>query len=485
MLPHGGSQDGREEPQIHCAPGGTCRVTGHFGSVLLRFRLAAGYTQEDLADRCGLSARTISDLERGQVGRPRPTTVRLLADALDLSGTPRARFLEAARGRPSPEVDPAGIPHVTTDVARPRPAQLPADIPDFTGRSSAMARIRELLSAPADGEAVPVLVLSGPGGIGKSTLAVHACHELRHHFGDGQLYADLRGVGIDTASVTDVMRRFLRDLGGVRVPDTGDETTTLYRSVLAGRRVLILLDGARDVGQVHDLVPGSASCAVVITSRTHLPELAGAWNVDLDVLDPAESRTMFLKCLGDRQVSAESAAIAEVVRSCAGLPLAIRIAGARLMTRPGWSVATLAGRLAQSHSILDELKAGNLAVRAAFQLSYEQLTADGTHASSFRLLSLWPGRDITLDAAAALLGRPVAAVENDLEALVDARLLEAPVTGRYRMHELLHAFAMECAAREESPSDRHAAIDRIASWYLHAAVNADRLIAPHSTQAPG
>ena len=254
-----------------------------------------------------------------------------------------------------------------------------------------------------------MVLVVGSGGLGKSALAVHAAHLLASRFPDGQLYANLLGA-TQPADPAEVLGRFLRDLGmdGHRIPLGEEERAAHFRTRLAGKQVLIVLDDARDAAQVMPLLPGSASCAVLVTTRNWLPELVGSAALDLEVLSPDEGRELFTRVVGAKRVAAEPAAADEVLAACVGLPLAIRIAGARLATRGAWSVRTLADRLADERRRLDELRVGNLAVRASFEVSFASLrreAADGAGpAGAFRLLGLWTGPWIGLPAASALLG---------------------------------------------------------------------------------
>ena len=375
----------------------------------------------------------------------------------------------------------------------PVPAQLPADIPDFTGRSGQVEQLRGLL-AGVGGEdspgAVRVVLVVGPGGQGKTTLGVHAAHLLRGEFPDGQLYASMLGA-TQPVDPAEVLARFLRDLGEdpARIPLDAEERAALYRTRLDGRRVLVVLDDARGIEQVQPLLPGSASCAVLITARNWLPELAGGAVLDLDVLSEDEARALFTKIVGAKRVSAEPGAAGEVLTACAGLPLAIRIAGARLATRGNWSIRTLAGRLSDERSRLDELRVGNLAVRASFEVSFATLPGPAARGSpaparAFRLLGLWTGPSVSLPAAVALLGEQEDEVAGALDVLFDAHLLESPEPDRYRFHDLLRVYAADRARTEESEEDRGAAITRILTWYLHTTEAAARVISPEYARVP-
>jgi DNA-binding SARP family transcriptional activator len=468
---------------------------------------------------CGRQAEVVPEVRRLLADHPlREKLWALLIRALYGSGR-QAEALEAyeqARTRISDElgVDPgadlrqlyqqmlnadgeqAVIPLALVDPGPPPapvPAQLPADIPDFTGRAEQVDELRELLAGAGGDDspgAVQVALVVGSGGLGKTALAVHAAHLLASQFPDGQLYANLLGA-TQPADPGEVLARFLRDMGmdGSRIPLDAEERAALYRTRLAGKRVLIVLDDARDAAQVVSLLPGSASCAVLVTTRNWLPELAGIAVLDLDVLSPDEGRALFTRVVGEKRVAAEPAATDEVLAACVGLPLAIRIAGARLATRGTWSVRTMADRLSDERRRLDELRVGNLAVRASFEVSFASLprpeTADGPDpAGAFRLLGLWTGPWIRLPAASALLGEPQSATADALDALVDVHLLESPEPDRYRFHDLLRFYAADRARTQESEPDRTAAIGRILAWYLHTAEAAATIISEQHARVP-
>ncbi len=374
------------------------------------------------------------------------------------------------------------------------PAQLPADVADFTGRDEQVKRLSDLLvgagTSGATG-AVRVAVVAGAGGLGKTSLAVHAAHRIRRKFPDGQLYVDLLGATPTPLAPADVLARFLRDLGvdGRQVPVDEDERAGRYRTALAGRRVLVVLDNARDAAQVRPLLPGTASSAVLVTTRSRMPDLASTRLVDLDVLDDDDALTLFNRAVGDDRAAAEPEATAELLEACAGLPLAIRICAARLATRSGWSIQSMASRLRDEHRRLDELSVGDLAVRASFQVSFASLLTtagpDGVApADAFRLLGLWQGASISPVAAAALFGTPEYLAENALETLVDAHLLETSGSERYKFHDLLRVYASERAAADLSGTERDAAIGRLLGWYLRTADAAAEVILPHRYQVP-
>jgi DNA-binding SARP family transcriptional activator/Tfp pilus assembly protein PilF len=390
----------------------------------------------------------------------------------------------------------ATLPVPPADLAVPRPTQLPADIGDFTGREPQVRHLCDMLTsgtAVASPGAFPIAFVAGAGGLGKTTLAIHAAHKIRDHFPDGQLYVDLLGATSQPARPGDVLARLLRNLGvdGDKVPAGDEERAGLFRTLLTGRRVLIVLDNARDTGQVRPLLPGTASCAVLVTTRNRTADLASTRFFDLDVLDDDEALALFTRILGeaDERVLAEPEATAEVLEACAGLPLAIRICAARLAARSHWRIATMASRLRDERRRLDELKVGDLAVRASFQVSYDSLQPGGVIAPArlFRLLGVWQGQWISLRAAAVLVGAPAGdtdAVEDALEGLVDAHLLASPEAGWYRFHDLLRVYATDRANAEETEEGRATAVQRLLHWYLHTADGAAHVVAPHRYHLP-
>jgi DNA-binding SARP family transcriptional activator/Tfp pilus assembly protein PilF len=395
---------------------------------------------------------------------------------------------EAAGTRPGQGArSPAQTPAQT-------PAQLPADVADFTGREEQVKRLCDLLSGAgtiSGRGAVRIAVVTGTGGLGKTSLAVHAAHSVRRKFPDGQLYVDLLGATPNPLSPADVLARFLRDLGvdGRQIPVDEDERAGRYRTMLARRRMLVVLDNARDAAQVRPLLPGTSSSAVLVTTRSRMPDLASTRLVDLNVLDEDEALTLFIRAVGDDRATVEPEATAELLEACAGLPLAIRICAARLASRSGWTVQAMASRLRDEHHRLDELRVGDLAVRASFQVSFASLPAPAqpggvAPADAFRLLGLWQGPSISAAAAAALFGTPEYLAADALETLVDAHLLESTGSDRYKFHDLLRVYASERAVADVSAPDREAAIGRLLGWYMRTADAAATAVSPHRYNVP-
>lgn len=367
--------------------------------------------------------------------------------------------------------------------------QLPADIVDLTGRDTQIGLLCGIHDAPPDSArpgAVVISAVAGMGGIGKTALAVHIAHKLRDRYPEGQLFVDLRGTS-NPLRPAEVLARFLRDLGisEAAIPVGEEERAVRYRALLAHRSMLIVLDDARDAAQVRPLLPGTVGCAVIVTSRRTLSDLPGAQVVGLDVLDNSEARSLFDAIVGPERAAAEPDATAKVLAICAGLPLAIRVAAARLASRPQWKVAHLAAKLAGEHARLSELTKGELAVRASFAVSYQALARESQGlARVFRLLGVPSGAALSLLGIAALVQRPADDVAVALEALADAHLVQSPAPDRFEMHELLHSYAHELAQQADSPDDRRAALSRLLSWYLHTADAAARVLAPHIQRIP-
>jgi DNA-binding SARP family transcriptional activator len=392
---------------------------------------------------------------------------RILRAELDTAPGPRLREL---RARMSPATTSGQLP-ARPDVGFPL-CQLPLDLPDFTGREDTVTELVELLQYRRSSGKPTVAVLSGAPGVGKSAIAVRVAHAVRGEFPDGQLHLDLAGTSSSPRAPMAVLAELLRSLD---VPDAGmpreeAERATLFRARLAEKRICIVLDDAGSVAQVRPLLPGSGACAVLITSRIRMPDLAGALPIDVDLLPEDESASLLAGIVGVKRTRAEPESATAILRHCGYLPLAIRVVGAKLTHRPSWTLKMLAGRLRDERHRLDELRVGDLAVRASVTLSYELLPEDAARA--FRGLgSLGP---VTFPGwvVAALLDRPDAG--DVLDVLVDTHLVElicSDATGqpRYRLHELLRCYAAEQTASGE---DRRIAVRRVLDGYLSLAVEA-------------
>jgi tetratricopeptide (TPR) repeat protein len=411
----------------------------------------------------------VRDLERGRVQCPHWETVRLLAGALSLTGADLERF-EAAAGGAGPDRDV--------------PAQLPPDAYGFTGRAGELAALGALLAgAPEQPTAVVISAVSGTAGVGKTALAVHWAHRVADRFPDGQLYLDLRGYGPDEpVPPADALAGLLRSLGvpDEQIPADLSERATRYRSETAGRRLLVLLDNARSSEQVRPLLPGSATCLVVVTSRDSLPGLVakdGARRLDLDVLPIADAVALLCELIGER-AEADLDSVHRLAHQCARLPLALRVAAERTVVRPEAPLRDLVDELAGRRrlDVLDGDGDPRAAVRTVFSWSYRQLPADA--ARVFRLLGLHPGTEADAGAVAALAGTGLEPVRRQLDLLARAHLVRRTAPGRYGMHDLLRAYAAELAAAHDPDADGRAALTRLLDHYLAGAVVAARILFP-------
>jgi DNA-binding SARP family transcriptional activator/tetratricopeptide (TPR) repeat protein len=388
-------------------------------------------------------------------------------------------------GRPA---DEAGTEAARSPVV---PRQLPVAARHFAGRAGALTMLAGLAAEAggADGasRAMVISVIEGTAGVGKTALAVHFAHQVAGDFPDGQLYVNLRGFDPAGPPMTpgEAIRIFLDALGvrAAQLPSSLEAQAGLYRSLLAGRRMLVLLDNARDAGQVRPLLPASPGCLVLVTSRSQLTGLAaaeGAMPLALDLLTAGEAQELLAARLGGDRLAADPAAVQELIGLCARLPLALAIAAARAATQPALPVAGLAAELRDAGGRLDALDVGDAAasVRAVFSWSYQQL--DAAAARMFRLLGLHPGPGIGAPAAASLAGLPPRQARAALAALTRAHLLAEQAPGRFTFHDLLRAYAAERAQADEGDAGRHAAVRRMLDHYLHTACPAALLIHPTS-----
>ncbi len=420
---------------------------------------------------------------------------RRLRDELGIDPSCEVRELEAAILNQSPAlsaVEPSAVKaSEPATVQLGVPAQLPLAVRAFVGRDAELARLDDLLPAGADAagdrpSTVVISAVSGTAGVGKTTLAVHWAHRIRHRFPDGNLYVNLRGFDPDAAPTepAEVVRGFLSAFGvpARQVPADVAAQAALYRSIVADRRVLIVLDNARDVSQVRPLLPGAGASLVIVTSRNHLTALVateGAHPLPLDLLTPDESRQLLTGRLGSQRIASEPDAIDDIIARCARLPLALAIFAARAAIRPRFPLARLAADLREAEAGLDALSGGDARtdVRAAFSWSYQALSPEA--ARLFRMLGSHPGVDFSMTAAASLAGVEQARTRVLLDELTQAQMITEAAPGRYIFHDLLRAYATEQHATHDSDAERDAAIRRTLDHYLQSAHMAVGLLSPY------
>jgi tetratricopeptide (TPR) repeat protein/DNA-binding XRE family transcriptional regulator len=473
---------------------------GEFSGLLRRRRIAVGLTQEQLAERAGLSVRTIRDLERGATTRPYRSSVGKLADALGLAGADRAEF--TGIGRPAREgagqsgagqrgagqrgagQGAAGQGAVGQPPDRPVPRHLPAATAGFTGRTGELSTLTGLLETGSPPGTMVISAIGGTAGVGKTALALHWAHRVAGRFPDGQLYVNLRGYDPgQPLAPADALAGFLRALGvpGQDIPPGAGERAARYRGLLAGRRMLVLLDNASSAEQVRPLLPATPGCVTVVTSRDTLAGLIardGARRLDLDLLPAADANQLLVTLIGDR-AAADPEATGALATACARLPLALRVAAELAAARPGTPVAGLVAELAGERRRLDLLEAGGdprTAVRAVFSWSCRRLDEDA--ARMFRLAGLHPSPGLDGYAAAALAGTGAAAATRLLGQLARAHLITATGPGRLGMHDLLRDYAAELAARHDGEDACRAALTRLFDHYLHTAATAMDTLQP-------
>lgn len=377
---------------------------------------------------------------------------------------------------PEPEPEQA----VTHRVEVPR--QLPAGTGDFVGRDELLRNITDVLVGDASQKVVGIAVITGKPGVGKSTLATQVGHRLSdEHFPDGQLYCDLRGSATTAVSTTEVMERFLRALGipGPLIPESLDERAEMYRSIVASRRMLVILDDAAGEAQVRALLPGSRSCAVMVTSRARLTGLPGAHLVDVGILGRDHALELLGHVVGTDRVAAEPEAAEALIRTVGGLPLALRIVAARLAARPHWTLASMVHRLASERHRLDELTHGDMAIRASLTLTYDGLGPDEQRL--LRLLGLAQGPTLPGWLAGALLQDDRPFPSDLLEPLVDIQMLDVVSVSesgafQYGLHEIIRVFARERLALHDSPGEQRKAIQYMLGGWLSLAEQAHRRI---------
>jgi tetratricopeptide (TPR) repeat protein/transcriptional regulator with XRE-family HTH domain len=451
-----------------------------FAGLLRRLRDEAQLTQEELAEAAGLSPRSVSDLERGIHRTAHKDTAMLLADALNLSGPVRSLFIAAALGRvPAAEVLAAMQGQATSLAAATR--TLPRDTASFTGRDRELAR---LLAAPASDATVRIYVIGGMAGVGKTTFAVHAAHQLAPGFPDGQFFLPLHAhmPGQRPVEPADALASLMLTAGVAadQIPAGLEARAARWRDYAAGKKILLLLDDATGHEQIRPLLPGTADSLVLVTSRRRLAALQDATVISLDTLSPEEAATLLVRLAARSGIAASEQAVDDIARLCGYLPLAIGILASQLRHHPARTTASVAADLAAARDRLAVMRAEDLSVAAAFDLSYADLTP--ARQRLFRRLSLVPGPSVDAYAAAALDGTSPDAARHHLDELYDQHLLTEPAPGRYALHDLLRAHARGLTAAD-GPAESDAATGRLLDYYLHTARAADRHIS--SGTAPG
>ncbi|MFD8498146.1 ATP-binding protein [Amycolatopsis sp. NPDC059657] len=447
-------------------------------ALLYEYRMRAGLTQEELAEDSGVSIRAISDMERGVAKSPQRRTIEALASSLALSDdelTALQKIAKQGRVRAAPKPE--------TRIYSPSAlGVLPPDLDDLTGREKDFTALRVLADELASGtrRAGHVAILSGSAGTGKTSLAVRAAHEFTGRFGDGQLFLKLRGMSAEPNEPADVLHLALRSLGidAVQIPAELEHRVDLCRALLKDRATLIILDDAADEAQVRPLLVGGPRCLTLITSRQLLVGLEGASRLNLGALDRGDALALLASIIGKARVTRENAAAIELAELCGRLPLALRIAGNRLASRPGWPLSRLVDQLRDQGKRLTTLTAGDLDIRSVFDLSYRQLSPAA--AMVFRRLSLVPAADFSAGAARALIDAP----DEDeatlfLEELTDASMVQPSYPyGRYQFHDLLKVFATERLTQDDSPEAIQAAEDRLNDWLVRTATAAGQYFQP-------
>jgi tetratricopeptide (TPR) repeat protein/transcriptional regulator with XRE-family HTH domain len=462
-----------------------------FAGLLRRLRAGARLTQEELAEAAGISPRSVSDLERGINRTARKDTAVLLADALTLTGPVRAAFIATARGRaPAAEVlaarSAAAAARGSAAAGGPAPAAiqtLPRDIGSFTGRAADLDRLLETVAeAASGGGTVAIHAIDGMAGIGKTTLAVHAAHQLAARFPDGQFFVPLHAhtPGQRPVDPAEALASLLL-MAGVPpqlVPPGLETRAARWRDHVAGQRILLLLDDVAGHEQVRPLLPGTPGSVVLITSRRRLTALEDARVLSIGALTPADAAALLARLADRPGLTPGTAAAGEIARLCGYLPLAIRMLASQLRHHPARTAAELAADLAAARDRLALMRAENLSVAAAFELSFQDLTA--RQQRLFRRLGLSPGPDIDAYAAAALDETGTETARRRLDELYDQHLITEPAPGRYLLHDLLREYSRTLAGAGD-PAESRAAAGRLMSFYAHVASAAGRHIATWTT----
>jgi tetratricopeptide (TPR) repeat protein/DNA-binding XRE family transcriptional regulator len=434
-----------------------------FGELLRELRTAAQLTQEELAAAARVAPRTVSDLERGESKTARRVTASRLAAALELEGPARARFIAIALGR-----DPADEPVAADQAAATR--TLPRDIASFTGRQPQLRRlVAASQTAAQPGGVVGICVITGMAGVGKTSLALRAAHQVTSQFPDGQIFLDLQGYteGLDPLSTAEALDLLMQSLGIPLQRDAEklEARAARYRHRLAGSRTLIILDNASSTAQLTPLLPGTAGCMVIVTSRRLLPGLDDAQAIAVDVLPEPDAIALFRAIAGSGRIPANDAALTELVGLCGRLPLAVRMIAARLAYRDALRIEDLVEQLRHERGRLANLQDDHRSLTAVLAVSYDHL--GDAEQRMFRLLGLIPGPDFDACAAANLAETDLGEATMLLDSLLDQNLLIQRTARRYRFHDLVRAYA-------RTLTEPGAALDRLLDYYLHTAQRADR-----------
>ncbi|MGI5239233.1 helix-turn-helix domain-containing protein [Dactylosporangium sp. CA-139066] len=439
-----------------------------FAEALRAARHAAGLTLEDLAEAAGVSVRALSDMERGRALSPQRRTVALIADALKLEDAQRDHFVTLAR---------SGRTRAASLTAANGLCELPGSIGDFTGRAAELTWIFRAVGT-LDHAGSRAAVISGGAGLGKTTLVVRAVQGLRDRFPDGVHFVDALGMSGRPVTSDEMLARVLRALGvrDQQLPQDPSERSARYRQLLRERTVLVIVDDAASESQVRPLIPGEGRSHLLVTSRRLLAGLEGVRRLHLDPMPPVDAYDLIGRIVAERAESPDARELQGLADLLGGLPLALRIAGNRLVSRPQWSVADLVARLSDTARRLDQLSAGDLKVAATFEMSYEQLPARTRHL--FRAASMVPGADFGAALAGVLGDIPVTSAEDELDDLVDLSLLETAQGGRYRFHDLVRLYASQRLEQEDPAEAVAEARNRMVGWLVQTLTAAGQWFEP-------
>ncbi len=460
-----------------------------FAGVLRRLRAEAGLTQEELAGAAGVSPRSVSDLERGVNRTARKQTAVLLAGALGLSGPAAELFVAAARGRgPARDVLAAAPGRVTGAFAAAAIRGLPRDVAGFTGRRGDLDRLAEGLDGlAAGGVVVGICVIGGMAGVGKTTFAVHAAHRLAVGFPGGQFYLPLHAHtrGQRPVDPADALSSLLLAAGvpAAAIPPGLEARAARWRDHVAGQKILLLLDDVASHEQVRPLLPGTGGSLVLLTSRRRLAALSDAIVVSLGTLAPPEAAALLARLAGRPGLQPGDAAVGEITRRCGYLPLAIGLIASGLRHHPARTAGSVAASLAAAAGRMELMRAENLSVAAAFDLSYQDL--DPGQQRLFGRLGLIPGPSFDAYAAAALGGGSIGEARRQLDELYDQHLITEPAPGRYQLHDLLREHARIMATKTAAAAGSEIAAGRLLDYYLHAALAAGRHFATRARASAG